>query len=118
VRANDGGSAAPYGERSVDRIGTVEPKEEDMFTGIRKTMVAGVLAGFAALVGVGASSASGQGAAADTGLELEWGTGAAPRLVPARWTGPTFDQLRGSGPLYELRWGNGGPPVLVRIDAG
>ena len=106
-----------------------------MFTGIRKTIVAGVLTGFASLVGVGASSASGsavcqtddclpsrpsqtaeqQVAPADIGLELEWGIGAAPRYVPAHWTGPTFAQLRGSGPLYELRWGNGGSPVLVRI---
>jgi hypothetical protein len=108
-----------------------------MFTGIRKTTVAGVLAGSASLVGVGASSAfvcqtndcqpsppspplataAHQVAPAETGLELEWGTGAAPQYVPARWTGPTFAQLRGSGPLYELRWGNGAP-VLVRIDAG
>ena len=89
-----------------------------MFTGIRKTVVAGILAGFAALVGVGASSASGEVAPADNGIELEWGTGAAPQYVPARWTGPMVDQRRGSGPLYELRWGNGGPPVLFRIDAG
>jgi hypothetical protein len=108
-----------------------------MFTGSRKTIVAGVLTGFASLVGAGATSASGhavcqtddcapspplataphQVAPADTGLDLEWGTGAAPHYVPARWTGPTFAQLRGSGPLYELRWGNGAP-VLVRIDAG
>ena len=106
-----------------------------MFTGSRKTIVTGVLAGFASLVGVGASSAAvcqtddcqpsrplatpaHEVVPADTGLELEWGTGAAPRLVPARWEGPTFDQLRGSGALYELRWGNGRQPVLVRIDAG
>ena len=90
-----------------------------MFTGFRKTIVVGVLTGFAVLVGVGASSASGRVVPAvpvDTGLDLEWGTGAAPRYVPARWAGPTFAQLRGSGPLYELRWGNGAP-VLVRIDA-
>jgi hypothetical protein len=91
-----------------------------MFTGIRKTIVAGVLAGFAVLVGVGASSASARAVPAvpaDSGLDLAWGTGAAPHYVPARWAGPTFAQLRGSGPLYELRWGNGAP-VLVRIDAG
>jgi hypothetical protein len=87
-----------------------------MFTGIRKTIVAGILAGFALLVGVGSSSASGRAVPADTGLDLEWGTGAAPQYVPARWAGPTFAQLRGIGPLYELRWGNGAP-VLVRIDA-
>jgi hypothetical protein len=91
-----------------------------MFTGSRKSVVAGVLTGFAVLVGVGASSASGRvvpAVPADSGLDLAWGTGAAPHYVPARWTGPTFAQLRGSGPLYELRWGNGAP-VLVRIDAG
>jgi hypothetical protein len=53
---------------------------------------------------------------ADTGLDLEWGTGAAPQYVPARSTALTFAQLRGSGPLYELRWGDDAP-VLVRIDA-
>ena len=103
---------------AVDRIETVGPKEEDMFTGSRKTIVAGV--GFAVLVGVSASSASGRAVPAipaDTGLDLDWGTGAAPQYVPARWTGPTFAQLRGRGPLHELRWGNGGPPVLVRVDA-
>jgi hypothetical protein len=91
-----------------------------MFTGIRKTIGAGILAGFAVLVGVGASGASGRvvpAVPADTGLDLEWGTGAAPHYVPARWAGPTFAQLRGSGPLYELHWGSGAP-VLVRIDAG
>ena len=91
-----------------------------MFTGNRKTMVTGVLAGFAVAVGVGASSASGRlvpAVRADTALDLEWGTGAAPHYVPARWAGPTFAQLRGSGPLYELRWGNGASPLLVRIDA-
>ena len=90
-----------------------------MFTEIRKTIVAGVLTGFAVLVGFGASSASGRvipAVPADTGLDLEWGTGAAPQYVPARSTAPTFAQLRGSGPLYELRWGNDAP-VLVHIDA-
>jgi hypothetical protein len=90
-----------------------------MFTEIRKTTVAGVLTGFAVLVGVGASSASGRvvpAIPADTGLDLEWGTGAAPQYVPARSTALTFAQLRGSGPLYELRWGDDAP-VLVRIDA-
>jgi hypothetical protein len=74
-----------------------------MFTEIRKTTVAGVLTGFAVLVGVGASSASGRVVPAvpvDTGLELGWGIRAAPQHVRARWTDPTF------------------PPVLVRIDAG
>jgi hypothetical protein len=50
VRVNDAGSAAPYGGVSVDRIGTVEAKEEEMLTGIRKTIIAGLLAGFAALL--------------------------------------------------------------------
>ena len=76
-----------------------------MFTGSRKAIVSGVLAGFAVLVGVGASSASGRVVPVvpdDTGLELGWGIRAAPQHVRARWTGPTFPQ----------------PPVLVRIDAG
>jgi hypothetical protein len=120
VRANDGGSAAPYGERLGDRIGTVGPKEKDMFTGSRKTIMPGVLAGFAVLLGVGPTSASGRvvpAVPADTGVDLEWDTGAAPYYVSARWTGPTFAQFRGSGALYELRWGDGVQPVLVRIDA-
>ena len=74
----------------------------------------------ASLVGatrLAAASASGQVLPADSGVELEWGTGAAPRYVPAHWTGAAFAQQRGSGPLHELRWGNGGPPLLVRIDA-
>jgi hypothetical protein len=83
-------------------------------------VIAGAVA-VASLVGAtrfGASTASGQVAPADSGVVLEWGTGAAPQYVPARSTAPTFAQLRGRGPLSELRWGNGGPPVLVRIDAG
>jgi hypothetical protein len=45
-----------------------------MCTEIRKTIVAGALTGFAVLVGVGASSASGRvipAVPADTGLDLE-----------------------------------------------
>jgi hypothetical protein len=82
---------------------TVGAKEEDMFTGSRKAIVPGVLAGVAVLAGVSASSASGRVVPAvpdDTGLELGWGIRAAPQHVRARWTDPTF------------------PPALVRIDAG
>ena len=51
------------------------------------------------------------------GVELEWGTGTQPRYVPSR-SGATFaTPYRGRGPLFELRWGDGGPPELVRLDA-
>jgi hypothetical protein len=90
-----------------------------MFTGIRKAIVAGVLAGSAVLAGAGASSASARVVPAvpdDTGLELGWGITAAKRA--GALDRPTVAQFRGRGLLYELRWGNAGPPVLVRIDAG
>ena len=69
--------------------------------------------GIAAAIGVFVPSASGSPNHA-AGLALEWGTGAQPVYVVSPSTVP---QYRGHGPLFELHWGDGGPPKLVRIDA-
>jgi hypothetical protein len=73
-----------------------------------------VILGIAAAMGVFVPIAGGSPDQA-SGLALEWGTGAQPvyAVTPLR----TAPQYRGSGPLFELHWGDGGPPKLVRIDA-
>ena len=48
------------------------------------------------------------------GLALQWGTGVQPVYVAS--SSPIAPQYRGSGPRFELYWGDGGPPKLVRID--
>ncbi len=48
------------------------------------------------------------------GSTLEWGTGAQPVYVVSDSSIPP--QYLGSGPRFELHWGDGGPPKLVRID--
>ena len=73
-----------------------------------------VILGIAAAIGVLVPSASGSPNHA-AGLALEWGTGAQPVYVVS--SSPTVPQYRGHGPLFELHWGDGGPPKLVRIDA-
>ena len=60
----------------------------------------------------GADVASGQ-MATTAGLVLEWGAGAPPAYVASRSS--IALPSRGSGPLFELRWGDGGPPELVRL---
>jgi hypothetical protein len=70
--------------------------------------------GIAAAMGVFAPLAGGSPNQA-SGLALEWGTGAQPVYVVS--PSQTAPEYRGSGPLFELHWGNGGPPKLVRIDA-
>jgi len=72
-----------------------------------------VILGIAAAIGVFVPSASGSSNYAP-GLALEWGTGAQPVYVVS--ASPTVPQYRGHGPLFELHWGDGGPPKLVRID--
>ena len=72
-----------------------------------------VILGIAAAIGVFVPSASGSPNHA-AGLALEWGTGAQPVYVVS--PSPTVQQYRGHGPLFELHWGDGGPPKLVRID--
>ena len=72
-----------------------------------------VIFGIAAAIGVFVPSASGSPSNAP-GLALAWGTGAQPVYVVSPSTVP---QYRGHGPLFELHWGDGGPPRLVRIDA-
>ena len=47
------------------------------------------------------------------GSRLEWGTGAMPVYLVSTSQAP---QYRGSGPRYELHWGDGGMPRLVQID--
>jgi hypothetical protein len=72
-----------------------------------------VILGIAAAMGVFVPSAAGSPDHAP-GLALEWGTGAQPvYLVSPSQTAP---QYRGSGPRFELHWGDGGPPKLVQID--
>jgi hypothetical protein len=73
-----------------------------------------VILGIAAAIGVFVPIAGGSPDHA-SGLALEWGTGAQPVYVVS--TSRIAAQYRGSGPLFELHWGNGGPPKLVRIDA-
>ena len=73
-----------------------------------------VILGIAAAMGVFVPIAAGSPDHAP-GLALEWGTGAQPVYVVS--TSRIAHQYRGSGPLFELHWGNGGPPKLVRIDA-
>jgi hypothetical protein len=50
------------------------------------------------------------------GLELVWGTGAAPRLVPAS-TSTTATVPDGGQSAAALEWGTGGPPRLVPLTA-
>jgi hypothetical protein len=47
------------------------------------------------------------------GLELVWGTGEAPRFVPAS----TTSSGAGDQGAAELEWGTGGPPRLVSVDS-
>jgi hypothetical protein len=72
-----------------------------------------VILGIAAAIGVFVPSAAGSPDHAP-GLALEWGAGAQPVYVVS--PSPIAPQYRGSGPRFELHWGDGGPPKLVRID--
>ena len=72
-----------------------------------------VILGIAAAMGVFVPSAAGSPNHA-SGLALQWGTGAQPVYVVS--SSPIAPQYRGSGPRFELLWGDGGPPKLVRID--
>ena len=71
-----------------------------------------VILGIAAALGTFVPLAAGSPVQAP-GLALQWGTGAQPVYVSSS---PTAPQYRGSGPLFELHWGDGGAPKLVRID--
>jgi len=71
-----------------------------------------VILGIAAAMGVFVPLAAGSSNNAP-GLALQWGTGAQPVYVGSTSQAP---QYRASGPRFELHWGDGGPPKLVRID--
>ena len=72
-----------------------------------------VILGIAAAMGVFVPLAAGSSNRAP-GVVLQWGTGAQPVYVesPSQIT----PQYRGSGTLFKLQWGDGGPPRLVPID--
>ena len=72
-----------------------------------------VILGIAAAMGVFVPLAAGSSNNAP-GLALQWGTGVQPVYVAS--SSPIAPQYRGSGPRFELHWGDGGPPKLVRID--
>ena len=72
-----------------------------------------VILGIAAAMGVFVPLAAGSSNPAP-GVALQWGAGAQPVYVesPSQIT----PQYRGSGTLFKLQWGDGGPPRLVPID--
>jgi hypothetical protein len=71
-----------------------------------------VILGIATAMGVFVPLAGGSSNNAP-GVTLEWGTGAQPEYVVSTSQAP---QYRGSGPRFELHWGDGGMPRLVQID--
>jgi hypothetical protein len=72
-----------------------------------------VIVGIAAAMGIFVPIAGGSPEQAP-GLALQWGTGAQPVYVAS--PSSIAPQYRGSGQRFELHWGDGGPPRLVRIN--
>ena len=61
------------------------------------------------------STASGSTGSSSGALRLVSGDGAAPRYVPVPAETYRFRYRPGVKGLFQLRWGEGGPPVLVPL---
>jgi hypothetical protein len=93
---------------------------ENQETTMRKLIVMIVSAGAVAVAAVAGTTQAGSAhvAGQDSGVRLEWGTGAAPRYVESLTEAAAGSlQGYGKGPLFRLSWGTGGPPELVPLES-